>query len=120
MVTYADRLILKMLDQGEYVVDIKHGEIYSARKGVGNLRKLKGQIRRGYRRIDIRTPELRVSAAVHRIVWIAKTREMIPEDLVIDHQNGDRLDNRIENLELMTHMENLDKRRFRGDFDGEE
>ena len=114
---FADRLILKMLETGEYIVDIKHGNVYSVRRGKGRLKKLNGQIRRGYRRIDIRTKELRVCAAEHRIIWIAKHRELIPEDLVVDHKNGDRLDNRIENLELMTHQENLEKRRFRGDFD---
>jgi hypothetical protein len=115
---FADLLILKMLEKGEYVVDIKHGNVYSTRRGKGKLRKLKGQVRRGYRRIDIKTNDRRVCAAEHRIVWLSKYREVIPEDLVIDHKNGDRLDNRIENLELMTHQKNLEKRKFRGDFDG--
>jgi len=36
----------------------------------------------------------------HRLVWIQNYGD-IPEGMVVHHVNGDKMDNRIENLELM-------------------
>lgn len=48
---------------------------------------------------------------VHRLIWIWHNGE-IPEGLVIDHQNGLKADNRIENLKPMSPRQNAyrDKR----------
>jgi len=54
----------------------------------------------GYRRIEISGREY----PVHRIVWLMVTGEWVTE---LDHINGDRLDNRIENLRPVTRQENL-------------
>lgn len=43
--------------------------------------------------------------AVHRLVYKIWVGE-IPEGLTIDHINGDKLDNRVENLRVMTAEEN--------------
>jgi hypothetical protein len=42
----------------------------------------------------------------HRLVWIWHYGEIV-ENLVIDHMNGDRIDNRIENLRILTNSQNL-------------
>jgi hypothetical protein len=50
---------------------------------------------------------------IHRLVM-----GFIPKNLVVDHINGDTLDNRIENLRLVTYKENrqnTDKNRFTQD-----
>lgn len=43
---------------------------------------------------------------IHRLVWCLKTGKAVPDDLFIDHINGDRLDNNIENLRLASSLEN--------------
>ena len=43
----------------------------------------------------------------HRVIWAWYHGEWPPEDMVIDHVNMDKTDNRIINLELVTLVENI-------------
>jgi len=43
---------------------------------------------------------------IHRLVWLYHTLRDIPEDLLIDHSNGNRLNNDIRNLRLASALEN--------------
>lgn len=46
----------------------------------------------------------------HRIVWIME-RGPIPPEMLIDHANGDNCDNRLANLRLATHAQNMRNRK---------
>jgi hypothetical protein len=43
---------------------------------------------------------------IHRVIWHLLTNKEVPDDLFIDHCDGDRLNNHIENLRLATALEN--------------
>ena len=43
---------------------------------------------------------------IHRLTWLMLTNKEVPEDLFIDHIDGNRLNNHIENLRLASSLEN--------------
>tara|TARA_R110000737_G_C14409615_1_gene455728 strand:+ start:129 stop:632 length:504 start_codon:yes stop_codon:yes gene_type:complete len=67
--------------------------------------------RSGYRRLSVGG----VNYLAHRVAWLLSHRS-IPTDMQIDHINGVRDDNRIDNLRLATHQQNgFNRRRSNGD-----
>ena len=51
----------------------------------------------------------------HSIIWILSTDEDIPESMEIDHINGNKLDNRIKNLRVVSHRINTQNKKVHRD-----
>lgn len=68
---------------------------------------LKPQIRFGYEQIQIRINKTRKSLYVHRIVLAYFTDKPLDYNLVVNHINGIKTDNRLQNLEWCTQSENV-------------
>ena len=84
-----------------YLVSDK-GEVYS----VINNTFLKHQLHRGYHRVTLASKGKSRHASVHQLV--ARAFISNPENkLTVDHINGDKADNRVENLRWTTLLENV-------------
>lgn len=75
----------------------KDGEIFNIK--TENI--IFGSDRNGYRRVELSG----VNYSVHRLVY-ETFNGPIPDKMIIDHINGDRADNRLENLRCISQSEN--------------
>lgn len=70
----------------------------------------------GYIQIKFRHPDdwrREVHVLAHRVIWEA-AHGLSPEELVINHRNGVKTDNRLVNLELVTQRRNMEHARETG------
>lgn len=72
-----------------------------------NTNKTIGFVTGGYKRINMYGK----TAAVNRLVYLTYVASEIPEDFVIDHKDGNKLNNYFENLEAVSYSVN-NKRAF--------
>lgn len=95
-----DRFFWRKLKSGYYRVDRK-----------GNIRNQKGKLlgtvnSRGYVTIGCKDKNGKLLVfQAHRLVWMA-FKGRIPDGLVPNHKDGNKQNNAIRNLELVTHEEN--------------
>lgn len=88
------------------------GEVWrvASRTRAGRVRRLPTPSRAD--RVDPSTGYRRVrlgkfgSAVAHRAVWISAHGPIAP-GLEVNHKNRDKADNRVDNLELLTHVKNV-------------
>ena len=80
----------------ELIIDAEAGRIDKITRDVGTDNS------KGYRHLRVGN----TFKLAHRLIW-EHVHGPIPAGMSIDHINGDRADNRISNLRLVTHQENI-------------
>ena len=61
----------------------------------------------GYLRVMFHSNGRRRRVAAHRIVWMLHNSRMVPAGMELNHKNGDKQDNRADNLEVVTRSQNV-------------
>lgn len=75
--------------------------------------KHKYGVDKSYKTVGLRVHGKKRTFLVSNIVWIY-FNDAIPEDSEVDHINDNSLDDRLENLQILTKTENIQKRKFNG------
>lgn len=99
--SYCDLIALHKFVTGEWYCIPSEGKIYNRFH-----RELVGTVTDGYHIIGTTYHEVKVNIMAHRAVWIAVHGRTPEHGMQIDHINGDKTDNRIENLIERTDKEN--------------
>ena len=96
--------MLKVKDFEDYTID-ETGNVFSIRKN----KYLKQTINRnGYCKVTLQKDKYKKTFSVHRLVAQAYLKNY-SNTLQVNHINGIKIDNRVENLEMVTAKENMQK-----------
>lgn len=92
-----------MISSGKWRVDAEAGLVWSAKTKRPLGQKIKGR----YHALMLKHPDRigAVQVSLHRVIW-ESVHGPIPDDLVLNHLDGNRSNNSISNLELVTNVAN--------------
>jgi len=85
-----------------YFVDCENGIISNAKKRLGTVST------HGYEMVSLRLNNKSCPFLTHRLIWEHCNGD-IPEGLCVDHIDGNKLNNRISNLQLLSRSANTKK-----------
>jgi hypothetical protein len=95
-----DKIIKLLIKSRVFKVDVKAGTVTRRGKNIGYIDS------QGYERYSFRYKEKFYNVMIHNIIWIA-ANGLLPKDKEINHIDGNKLNNKISNLELLTPAENI-------------
>jgi len=97
--------------EGQYSVSTS-GEVFSYRGSKKPLKQAflankKGDLVGRYKTVCLSVDNVQKNYYVHRLVALTFTNESFDSKLCVNHKNGIKEDNRLENLELVSYSENM-------------
>ncbi len=103
--------LLELIDIGKISVNVIGGYVYRCSYPQCNKNFKKTEIvnKDGYIIVYILYNKIRYVNVAHRIVWMYYNKKNIPNNLEVDHIDNDILNNKIDNLQLLTKHDNMKK-----------
>ena len=95
--------ILGLVLDGHLLVDVDRAVVTTAKRP-GHAMKTR-PCHRGYRHLRIQHAGRRRSIALHKLVWMAANRQLVPEGHIIHHGDKGKYAKGIDNLLLKDHCE---------------
>ena len=111
-----DELILSLIFQSRLLIDPVLGFVYAPKSNTPS-KPCGAQTRKGYLRVCINIDGHQKHFMAHRIVWVS-VHGPLPPGFEIDHKSTIKTDNRIENLEAVSGIENMKRGARNGCFKG--
>ncbi|RKY06323.1 MAG: hypothetical protein DRP56_07615 [Planctomycetota bacterium] len=107
------QIAIDQINLGVLSVDGSTGLVMKLKRITGNQKLINiepkiatRKMKNGYLAVSVWRENKQYTLYAHRLIWIYHTAP-IPDGYDINHINGKKQDNRLENLELMTRGENL-------------